>query len=403
MLLPVFLILLLVACSNDNEALVASDSNIESELQTTETTSNFPLTNEEALTIAKELIYNINYTYNNQWEYEGESPSDEVVKERLEKMANYTTMELYNRYYTFEEIYCGTPYCFTPLPTELLFGIRHEITIIDKDHYQINGLFPSLDDENPVPFHQVVDIVVDNGSWKVSDFSKQSKDMNILPEEIESYLMAYSQSPIDIQDGGTVDVDGISEAVYTFKDGYLEEPYELVLRTGQIRYVGDNIVTYEQYSNEFSEFLDIAYELEDDDLLYELLFSYVGHEDIDHSVPEIKQFLTRSDALQAQLTPVYYEDRREELAVLHQQYNTLLSDVYDYYSQSYRHEPSSELQFFFKSWEKVRKYYFEKFNVNTFALNEADIKFLEEDTFILRNQILKLMVHESAKHSDQRR
>lgn len=396
--LLVFFMTILIGCTNNNDSLVANDQSFENEQQQIQV--DFPLIEGEAFEIAKELIYNINYVYNNQWEFEGENPPDEVVKERLEKIKNYTTEQLYKLHYTFDLIYCGTPYCLTPLPIELSYGIRHEVIVIDENHFQITGLFPGLSDEDPVSFRQSVDVVLDNRSWKVSDFTKQPEDMNILPEEIESYLVAYSMSPIDIQDGGTVDVDGISEAVYTFKDGYFEEPYEVVLRTGEIRYVGDNVETYERFSNEFSEFLDIAYELEDDDLLYELLFTYVGHENINSSAPEIKQFLQRSATLQAQLMPVYDEVRREELTELHQQYNILLSDVSNYYKQFYRDEPSNELSFYFRSWENVRKLYFEKFNVNTFKLNEADIQFLEDDTFIIRNQILRLMTHESAKQSN---
>ena len=389
--LAFFILLFGCSNSNSNDPNTVIDSSNKQQIENKE----FPLSTDEALTIAESLIENTTNVSYGLWEYDGENPSEEVLLERLQRAKDYVTNDFYESNVTKVLDECLEAVCNHILPISPYFGCRHSIVPINEKHFQSSVLFAALNGTNDSSFRQTVDIIKDGDTWKISNFELKDEDINFQKEdELIEYLKKQGFINIELESRSEEEVNGKMEEIFLFYDVDVERPFKIYLRTGFIQYNGDESFSdLESYNSEFetdSENEELF------DLLFEDQSIYIDQ--IDTSSNEVKEFLEQSQQLEQYLNKDYTEEHREFLNNLHTVYNKLLSSVYDYYSQNYPYEDGvSVLEQYFKSWNYVRNEYFDQYNVHPFELDEADINFLIDDVWIIRNQIYRLMIDESMK------
>ena len=389
-----FFMLFLVGCSitNDNDSHTTEDL---AETSIKEVSApGFPLTTNEAQEMAEHLVNEMHYSLSQIVQYEGEDPSDELKLKRLYAAKDYVTESFFTTYLSPEFYLCFDEHCpeVQDLPLPIYLGLRYEIEPLNATAYTFSTMFPKFSDDQINSIRQTLTIVFENDSWKIDSFSNKDEDLNLLSSELEEFLNIQMSGPIvDVAYVGTRQMNGVEEEIYQFKDAYTERPFEVIMRTGQINYIGEELDLNEFFADD-NNYVDSS----DEDFSYSLLFDdyTIYLNEIPSSSQKIQNFLARDAELDGYWAPPYSEDDRDLLNKLHASYNELLTDVYDYYSPFY---PSvdgvSELEHFFKSWNYMRSQYFEQAGVDMYALDHYDIHYLMEDTYMIRQQIYKVLLN----------
>lgn len=386
--------LLLTGCSNNTNSSTATEAGATSNSNTNETKTKvdeFPLTVEEALRVAEDVIENAANTVYAIWLYEGEEPSEEQMQERLNETKKYVTTNFFDTHLADLIRSCTEEECpdFN-FPLNPYFGLREEINPISATQYSASMVFATMDHEASNSYRQTVDFHFEDGAWKINSFSNKEEDLNLQAEEIEGFLKKKAMNPINIEFVGTNTIQGREEQLYQFQDADTLYPFELIARTGHYYYIGEEF-DYEELG------VDEDMIGSDFDFYYSLLFDdqSIYKVDIETSAPKVQQFMQRLDALEDewQWAPPYYEEDRAWIQGLHETYTTLYSDVYDYYVNQFPTvEGVNQLEQHNKSFHYVREEYFESIGVSLFSLYDESVSSIAEDIEILRNQIYKIML-----------
>lgn len=388
----IFLMLFLVGCSITNDSQTAEDS-VETSLKEVSATG-FPLTTTEAQEMAEHLVSEMHYRLSQIVQYEGEDPSEELKLKRLYQAKDYVTESFFTNYLSPEFYLCFEENCpeVQDLPLPIYLGLRYEVEPLNATAYTFSTAFPKFRDDQTNSIRQTLTIVFENDSWKIDSFSNKDEDLNLQTSELEDFLVVQMSGPIiEVAYVETRQMNGIEEEIYQFKDAYTERPFEVILRTGQINYIGEELDL-----NEFFEDDDNYVSSNDEEFYYSLLFDdhTIFSSKIPSSSKNIQNFLARDKELDSYWAPPFSEVNRDLLNELHASYNELLTEVYDYYSPFYPTvDGVSELEQFFKSWNYMRSQYFEQAGVDMYALNNYDIHYLMEDTYMIRQQIYKVLLN----------
>ena len=379
------LLLVLVGCSTDNELPSTSTEQVDEQVDGNNAAI-ASLSEDEAKKISNELIDTLyENILNTSVSYDTETDTETTLEKP--DISDYVTEHYLTNYYTDEP--CVTEHCtYQQYPMTNYYGWGQEIHFIDENHFQtttiFNGHFVAEDTES---YAQTVDIVKEDGTWKIDDFSFKQQNMNLNIEDIEQYLRAWSFTNVRSIEETTYHFDAKDEAVAKFMDNDFadeeQRDFYVILRTGYLFADVNELHLY------FSHYLETESEY-----LFEDESKYLNA--IDQSDPFFQQIIEQLYALDLEREQLHFIEDREKAIQLHGEYSKLLTDTFNYYVQFHETiEGINMLEQDFNSWQYLIEEHYTAQGYEFATIEDMPFQQLVEELYLIRNQIYSTMYYES--------
>ena len=200
------------------------------------------------------------------------------------------------------------------------YGWDEKVVEIDNEHFQVSMLYPSfrLRDYNLSSnrtndliqsYRQTLDIVLEDGKWKLNALSNENEDMNLQQEDIKLFVTRLDYDFDEIISKQTRSILDQEETVYTFSV-LSDYTFEIIARTGFISSSGGlDYSPYDAIDLEWDE-QEIIREDETPYLAYFEDWSFYKDQ-IDSSTEIAQQILNTLDELDMNwIDPPYFEFER---------------------------------------------------------------------------------------------
>lgn len=380
-----------------------------SNLPVIEQENDIPLTIEH-IDISSTLIENTLAVFDETYYIVGDFPSDEELLAQL-KAANHDATNAFIENHLFYKDYsCTDGYC-PSIPGMLMsmkYGWDEKVVEIDNEHFQVSMLYPSFrwrdynlssnrTNDLIQSYRQTLDIVLEDGKWKLNALSNEDEDMNLQQEDIQPFVTRLGYDFDEIISMETTTIIDREETVYTFSELHSDYTFEILARTGFISSSG---------GLDYSPYNAIDLEWDEQEIIREDETPYLAYfedwsfykDQIDSSTEMSQQILNTLDELDRNwIDPPYFEFEREEILALRKGYYDLVYKTFGYLTEKYPDEQNiATLNAYFDTFDEQRAQYFHQFSISHQFVTSESVVYIIDEAWIMRNFVLDLLVNESS-------
>lgn len=251
------LLLVLAACSETDETTPARQptteapapaQNVEGENGTAVETSPVAqepaqLTDEEAITIIKNLIDNLQEATENA----GYDTTIETIQQAWAPYVTPAYFEGIAEYLSCDFEYCGAYY---QIPNSVDFGWQRTFDFVSDDTFTTEALVPNLGDSVGLfSLLQHIEVTQDDGAWKINMVDFEPRDMHLSKDEVIPYLAQMYDIHINDFYLATLDHGEFRYDVYVFTHPEDNEEYFIDSYTGTMY----GRAFFEEFTGDFIE------------------------------------------------------------------------------------------------------------------------------------------------------